>query len=73
MMSKINGHPVMGNEEYLRGYNDALNKCRWNIQAAHDDADHYRAVLEQLEKLVMEDWLRDMIRVSLDRPPVASE
>lgn len=71
-MSKINGQPVMGNEEYLRGYNDALNKCRSNIAYAHEEADHYRAVLEQLENLVLEDWLRDMIRVSLDRPPVAS-
>ena len=60
------------NEEYLRGYQDALNKCKSNIAYAQDDAAHYRAVLEQLEKLVMEDWLRDMIRVSLDRPPVGS-
>lgn len=59
--------------EYLRGYNDALNKCRSNIAYAQDDAAHYRAVLEQLEKLVMEDWLRDMIRVSLDRPQAVSE
>lgn len=68
----MNGEPVLGNEEYLRGYYDAINKCKSNIAFAHDEADHYRAVLEQLEKLVMEDWLRDMIRVSLDRPPVAS-
>ena len=64
---------IDGNElDYTRGYNDAIEKCRHTIAYAQEEADHYRAVLEQLEKLVMEDWLRDMIRVSLDRPQAGS-
>lgn len=36
----MNGEPVMGNDEYLRGYYDAINKCKSNIAFAHDEADH---------------------------------
>ncbi len=61
------------NTEYLRGYQDAIERCRHTIAHAQQEADHYRAVLEQLERLVMEDWLRDMIIISLDRPQAASE
>ena len=65
----MNGEPVLGGEEYARGYNDAINKCRQTLQAAFSEADYYRGVLEQLEPLVMDDWLRDMIRASLNRQP----
>ena len=71
-MSKINGHPVMGNEDYLRGYNDAIEKCRWNLANAYAETDRLRDILEQLETLVMDDWLRDMIKASLGRPLAGS-
>ena len=71
-MSEVNGHPVMGSDDYLRGYNDALTRCRQTLQAAFNEADYYRDVLHQLEDLVMDDWLRDMIRASLGRQPEAS-
>lgn len=71
-MSELNGVPVMADNEYLRGYAEAIDKCRHNLQAAYAEADRLRGVLEQLETLVMEDWLRDMITASLDRPQAAS-
>lgn len=33
----MNGEPVMGNEDYLRGYNDAINRCRHTLEAAFNE------------------------------------
>lgn len=67
----MNGEPVLGNEDYLRGYNEAIGKCRQTLQAAFSEADYYRGVLEQIEPLIMDDWLRDMVKASLNRLPEA--